>query len=640
MNIVDLAILKKMVAGGGGVSSVNVTGASGSHIESSGGPITDSGTIELNISTGYSIPSDDKQTAWDGKAVDIALSIDSSTYVVTAQLKDAGGALIGTAKTIDLPLESVVVSGTYDDQTKKVILTLQNGSTIEFSVADLVSGLQTELNDTDNKLNPDYIAYDASHRAVSDTEKDTWNAKQNAISDLETIRSGAAAGATAVQPATMSEALAAKQNSLNTAQLAAVNSGIDSDDVAQISTNQTNILYGIRTGSKNQLKLTGDVWNPNTLNVYWDYTNGTVRITGSTATTDAVFINCGSWTAPEDGVYRLFANSAACTANIRVYDDVLWNTFENAGGGASNEATWTKGTTRSIYIRIAKGVVVGDVTVTPMICQKSVFDADPSFAPYAAPNYDLTYLQAEDRAALAEEIDAGAKNKFNPSGVSTFTNMSQNNYTFTATTTDTRTIFYMRAIAYNGSTSLGSMLFEDTITTNGTYSYEFTKTASFNSIKFGHTGSSTDFYIQFDISALTNGVTYVFQFKLTQYNPSNTLAYTDVMICTKAAFCVSPAFVPYKTTFDNNIKKVATWVTSFSVSVTAGTMKYLYVRGGNPTKMGIYLLESKYSNTGTVTEIVSGSFASLSVTYNSTTNTFDCTTSVTVEAWTQLYLLP
>ena len=40
------------------------------------------------------------------------------------------------------------------------------------------------------------------------------DAKQDAISDLATIRSGAAAGATAVQPATMNTALAAKQDTL------------------------------------------------------------------------------------------------------------------------------------------------------------------------------------------------------------------------------------------------------------------------------------------------------------------------------------------------------------------------------------------------------------------------------------------
>lgn len=57
---------------------------------------------------------------------------------------------------------------------------------------------QTKLSGT-NKLDPAYIEYDVSHRAVSDTEKSTWNSKQDAISDLSTIRSGAAAGATALQ---------------------------------------------------------------------------------------------------------------------------------------------------------------------------------------------------------------------------------------------------------------------------------------------------------------------------------------------------------------------------------------------------------------------------------------------------------
>ena len=141
-------------------------------------------------------------------AAALSLTINSSTFVMTGQLKDQNGDNLGTAQTIDLPLESVVVGGSYNSQTKKVVLTLQNGNTIEFSVADLVSGLQTELS-ASNKLNPAYINYDSTHRAVSDTEKSTWNGKQNA---------------------------------LTTAQLAAVNSGINSEKVEQIETNKNNIL--------------------------------------------------------------------------------------------------------------------------------------------------------------------------------------------------------------------------------------------------------------------------------------------------------------------------------------------------------------------------------------------------------------
>lgn len=142
-------------------------------------------------------------------ATALSLTINSSTFVMTGQLKDQDGNNLGTAQTIDLPLESVVVGGSYNSQTKKVVLTLQNGNTIEFSVADLISGLQTELS-AKNKLNPAFINYDSTHRAVSDTEKSTWNDKQNA---------------------------------LTTAQLAAVNSGIDSTKVSQITTNKNNILW-------------------------------------------------------------------------------------------------------------------------------------------------------------------------------------------------------------------------------------------------------------------------------------------------------------------------------------------------------------------------------------------------------------
>lgn len=132
----------------------------------------------------------------------LTLSINSTTYVVTAQLKDQDGNNLGTAQTIDLPLESVVVNGSYDDTTKKIILTLQSGSTIEFSVADLVSGLQSEITSS-NKLNADLVDDSTSaNKFVTAANKTTWNGKQDAISDLATIRSGAAKGATATQKLT------------------------------------------------------------------------------------------------------------------------------------------------------------------------------------------------------------------------------------------------------------------------------------------------------------------------------------------------------------------------------------------------------------------------------------------------------
>lgn len=106
----------------------------------------------------------------------IELSINSSTYVMTLNLKNSAGTTISTGS-IDLPLESVVVNGAYDSLTKEVVLTLESGSTIRFSVADLVSGLQSELSSS-NKLNADYIDdTNSTNKLTNATEKSTWNAK-------------------------------------------------------------------------------------------------------------------------------------------------------------------------------------------------------------------------------------------------------------------------------------------------------------------------------------------------------------------------------------------------------------------------------------------------------------------------------
>ena len=126
-----------------------------------------------------------------------SMTINNTTYVVTLQLKDQDGNNIGTAQTIDLPLESVVVGGSYDSTNKKIVLTLKDGSTIDIPVGDLVAGLQTEITST-NKLDADLVDDSTStNKFVTASDKTTWNGKQDAISDLATIRSNASSGASA-----------------------------------------------------------------------------------------------------------------------------------------------------------------------------------------------------------------------------------------------------------------------------------------------------------------------------------------------------------------------------------------------------------------------------------------------------------
>lgn len=76
----------------------------------------------------------------DTFAKDVALSLDQSTYVLTITLKNANNGTIVT-RSVDLPLETMVVSGSYDEINKAIVLTLKNGQTISIPVGDLISGL-------------------------------------------------------------------------------------------------------------------------------------------------------------------------------------------------------------------------------------------------------------------------------------------------------------------------------------------------------------------------------------------------------------------------------------------------------------------------------------------------------------------
>lgn len=108
----------------------------------------------------------------------LSLSIDSSTYVLTLSGTKIDGTSFVVPNPVDLPLESVVVSGSYDSVNKKVILTLKDGSTIEFSIADLISGLQEEITPS-NKLSADLIEDGVTNKVVTQSEKTTWNNKSD-----------------------------------------------------------------------------------------------------------------------------------------------------------------------------------------------------------------------------------------------------------------------------------------------------------------------------------------------------------------------------------------------------------------------------------------------------------------------------
>ena len=116
---------------------------------------------------------------------DLEASLNPTTYVLSLQLRDQDNNALGTLRTIDLPLETVVVSGRYDSANKQVVLTLKDGSEIRFSVADLVSGLQPTI-DAGHKVNADFIDDATStHKFITSAKLSELDSLVSRVQELE-----------------------------------------------------------------------------------------------------------------------------------------------------------------------------------------------------------------------------------------------------------------------------------------------------------------------------------------------------------------------------------------------------------------------------------------------------------------------
>ena len=280
-------------------------------------------------------------------ATAISMTLNSDTYVISAFLTNKDGETLGTPQTIDLPLETMVVNGTYDNTTKKVILTLKNGNTVEFSVADLVSGLQSEITSS-NKLNSDLISdTNQNNKFVTSAEKTAWTAKQSA---------------------------------LTSAQLTAVNSGIDSSKVSQIEKNKDALAELIDSGTKNFLKNEGTTTSIATVN-----SDGTIIINGTN--TSAVNITLSSTTKLPAGDYVLSTENIASNVYLTVR---VANSIQYTCTGSTNIVFFhldEETIIERIYLFINTNTSIDNLKLTPMICSKAAWDISQNYVPYR-PSYD------------------------------------------------------------------------------------------------------------------------------------------------------------------------------------------------------------------------------------------------------------
>lgn len=295
------------------------------------------------------------------------LNVDTADEVDTIELYDSGG---GT--------------NNYDDLVNRPQI---NSHTLTGNMSASDLGLQDTISDLDT------IRAGAAAGATA-VQPAALSDYQPLISDLDTIRAGAAAGATAVQPADMTTALALKQDALNAAQLDAVNSGITSTDVEQIETNKNNISYNTAMGVKNLFDNVATASSGNRVSYTPNADKSGTITTESSGAAAPVYFDLGTVTLPS-GTYVL-SGGVSSDVSLRSSD----NTYVDEGNGAT--ITLPQSATISLRIRVASGYTnINGITVYPMI--RNAIITNTTYQPYAMSNAELTAAIQAIQAQLANQ---------------------------------------------------------------------------------------------------------------------------------------------------------------------------------------------------------------------------------------------
>lgn len=325
---------------------------------------------------------------------------------------------------------------------------------------------------------------------------------------------------------------------------------------------QTQIDYAIKTGAKSMLpigvssityynavtfsvaddgQITVNGTNPNTNNgiVYQDI------VTAKTSQTETRYtLPVGRYKITETGTNGL-------RFQVHCHDGT--NTYELHSSSRSGEFSYTE-SLKSQYPYICWRILIvakssfSNHVVKPMIWDAAITDS--TFVPYAKTNRELTVLTDEDRAALVQQVDGGAKNML----PMTHADGSITRYGVTCTWDSNSGTMTLNGTHRSGDSTA---IFEfyagsaDATTILPTGSYALTGCPA---------GGSTSTYraILTQITgAVDIGTGVIFELSEPHYAAYRILISGNVtfnnevfkpMICTASDYAISPAFVPYAPT--------------------------------------------------------------------------------------------
>lgn len=295
--------------------------------------------------------------------------------------------------------------------------------------------------DADHKLNADYVDDSTStNKFVTATDKETWNAKQNAIDNSHKLSSDLVDDANHTNKfvtSTEKNTWNGKQNAIDsehklssslvsftTAEAAALASGIDSAKVAQISTNQSNILslqndvtalnsdfvvaennilYNLNMGVKNIINIYGAPTSAQRGITYTNMGDGSYKVNGTVTTTpsylDMIYdipLSTLHLSIGDQLVITTNSNTVGLMVTARYTDGTTG--YNSVGTAASPYVYTIPDNTVALIIRLCVegvGTKVNNVIVKPMFCKLDAWNQSHDYIPPALPNYDLTRMVSE-----------------------------------------------------------------------------------------------------------------------------------------------------------------------------------------------------------------------------------------------------
>lgn len=540
MNILELAILKKMVGGGGGSGTDNYNDLSNLpqiNDETLAGNKTAENLGLQDALTFDSAPTEDSTNPVESGGVYNALAgkqdnltfDDDPTENSTNPVKSGGvyNALAGKQ-------DNLTFDGVYNASTNKAA----TESTVTNAIAGLdVSALSVDADETISSISE-------TDGKISVTKQDIAIASNQVTAMTGYTKPSSAPATPAIQQDDTANAAIGKLE-------------------YKADVNQTNILYSINTGVKNLFNPIDEFSGSSTISTI-NNGDGTYKITGgsniATVQYASFFLKAGTYVlsgCPENGsdnTYRLELRTEPSTAGIIIdYGTGATAIIENSGYYL-------------MAIRLAANYTApsSGLLFKPMICEKSVWDStNHDFQPPALPNYDLTRLEAEDRAALAEEIDSGAKNEFEfgeftDGGAGESITISGQSVTVTnssawakawRTFRVTKNTTYVLSFRVTNVATVAHPNYRVSLGNNHHYSGSY-----YGIITCDTTGN---YYLKFtpptdtDIYLVINS-----NYTSTAASDMPSITVDNIMVCTEADWKISQNFVPYRPDYDTLISMI------------------------------------------------------------------------------------